>query len=143
MTPHAHYIGKEFKAWAVTLEGEEIPLIWIKDWDFSWQDMYTYAEPVVIPAGATIHARIRYDNSADNPRNPTSPPKRVVWGLGSEDEMGSVTFTALPVNESDVAEIRAALRVLSKKHEELIREYRRTRPAEALSEVKRTAGTDD
>ena len=143
VTPHAHYIGKEFKSWAVTLEGKEIPLIWIKDWDFSWQDMYTYAEPVVIPAGATIHARIRYDNSADNPRNPTSPPKRVVWGLGSEDEMGSVTFTALPVNESDVAEIKAALRVLSKKHEKLIREYRRTRPAEALSEVKRTAGTDD
>ena len=47
------------------------------------------------------------------------------------------------VNETDVAEIKAALRVLNEKFEKLIREYSRTRPAEALSEAKRTAGTDD
>ena len=47
------------------------------------------------------------------------------------------------VNESDVAEIKAALQVLNKKFEKLIREYSRTRPAEVLSEVKRTAGAND
>ncbi len=47
------------------------------------------------------------------------------------------------VNESDVAEIKAALRVLNRKFEKLIREYSRARPAEPLSEVKHTAGTND
>ena len=47
------------------------------------------------------------------------------------------------VNEIDVTEIKAAPRVLSNKHDEQVREYMQTGPAEALSEVKRTAGTDD
>ena len=123
VTPHAHYIAKEFKAWAEVPDGAEIPLIWIKDWDFAWQDMYVYEEPVALPAGATIHARIRYDNSAENPRNPTAPPKRVFWGRGSTDEMGSVIFTAMPVNESDVPAIREELAKLRKKHNGLIRQY--------------------
>ena len=48
-----------------------------------------------------------------------------------------------PVNDSDVVEIKATPRVLSNKHDKQVREYRQTRPAEAVSEVKRTAGTDD
>jgi hypothetical protein len=28
-----------------------------------------------------------YDNSAQNPRNPSNPPKVVRWGEGTEDEM--------------------------------------------------------
>lgn len=123
VTPHAHYIGKEFKSWAELPDGSEIPLIWIKDWDFAWQDMYVYEKPVVVPAGATIHARIRYDNSAENPRNPSSPPKRVFWGRGSEDEMGTVIFTAMPVDEADVPALREELGNLRMKHIKLIRQY--------------------
>ena len=118
VTPHAHYIGKEFKAWAELPNGEEVPLIWIKDWDFAWQDMYVYEEPLVLPAGATIHARIRYDNSAANPRNPSNPPKRVFWGRGSEDEMGSIGFSALAVNKADELLIRNEMRALTAKHRE-------------------------
>ena len=129
VTPHAHYIGKEFKAWADLPDGSEVPLIWIKDWDFAWQDMYTFAIPVVLPAGATIHSRIRYDNSAENPRNPTSPPKRVFWGLESEDEMGTIIFSALPVNEADAGEIRQAVRALHGKHTRQAAEYLRARRA--------------
>ena len=116
VTPHAHYIGKEFKSWAELPDGKEVPLIWIKDWDFSWQDMYIYEEPVVLPAGATIHARIRYDNSAENPRNPSNPPKRVFWGQESEDEMGTISFSALAVNKEDESLIRDELNALRAKH---------------------------
>ena len=116
VTPHAHYIGKEFKSWAELPDGKEVPLIWIKDWDFSWQDMYIYEEPVVLPAGATIHARIRYDNSAENPRNPSNPPKRVFWGRESEDEMGTISFSALAVNKEDESLIRDELNALRAKH---------------------------
>ena len=129
VTPHAHYIGKEFKSWAELPDGSEVPLIWIKDWDFAWQDMYVYEEPVMLPAGATIHSRIRYDNSAENPRNPTNPPKRVFWGRGSEDEMGSITYTALPANESDAKAIRQAYSVISKRHAQQAKEFTRAKRA--------------
>ncbi|MDE0106784.1 MAG: cytochrome c [Bryobacterales bacterium] len=129
VTPHAHYIGKEFKSWAELPDGSEVPLIWIKDWDFAWQDMYVYEEPVMIPAGATIHSRIRYDNSAENPRNPSNPPKRVFWGRGSEDEMGSIIYTALPANERDAKAIRQAYSVISKRHATQAKEYTRARRA--------------
>ncbi len=127
VTPHAHYIGKEFKSWAELPDGEEVPLIWIKDWDFAWQDMYVYEEPVVLPAGATIHARIRYDNSAENPRNPSNPPKRVFWGRGSEDEMGSVIFSALAVNNSDESLIKEELKALALKHRDQARQFFQSR----------------
>ncbi len=123
VTPHAHYIGKEFKAWAELPDGSEVPLIWVKDWDFAWQDMYVYEEPVVLPAGATVYSRITYDNSADNPRNPSNPPKRVFWGRGSEDEMGSIIFTGLPVEEGATAEIRQAIGELNRRHRQQAGKY--------------------
>jgi hypothetical protein len=100
--PHAHYLGKEFKAWATLPDGSERPLIWIKDWDFNWQDGYNYKQPVILPKGTRVDVRIVYDNSADNPRNPSNPPKRVWWGEQSTDEMGSVSFMLMPVREEDV-----------------------------------------
>lgn len=129
VTPHAHYIGKEFKSWAELPDGSEVPLIWVKDWDFAWQDMYVYEEPVMLPAGATIHSRIRYDNSAENPRNPTNPPKRVFWGPASEDEMGSIIYTALPASESDATAIREAYSVIRKRHSQQAKEYFKMRRA--------------
>jgi hypothetical protein len=133
ITPHAHYIGKEFKSWAELPDGSEVPLIWVKDWDFAWQDMYVYEEPVMLPAGATIHSRITYDNSAENPRNPSSPPKRVRWGRGSEDEMGSIIYRVLPVEEGDAVTLRQAYSVISKRHRAQAAEYSRARRAESRS----------
>ena len=131
LTPHAHYIGKEFKSWAELPDGGEVPLIWIKDWDFAWQGMYVYEEPVLLPAGTTIHSRITYDNSADNPRNPSNPPKRVRWGRASEDEMGSIIYMALPADEGDVKTFRQAYSVISKRHRQQATKYFRELRAES------------
>lgn len=125
VTPHAHYIGKAFKSWAVLPDGKEVPLIHVPDWDFAWQDRYTYAEPVKLPAGSTIHAIVTYDNSAENPNNPHNPPKQVRWGLSSFDEMGSVIFSALPVDEQEAKVIKTSYRQLSAKHVQQAREQRR------------------
>ena len=100
--PHAHYLGKEIKATATLPDGGTRPLLWIQDWDFNWQDGYNYKEPVVLPKGTRIDVRIVYDNSAENPRNPSNPPTRVWWGEQSTDEMGSIGFMLVPVNQSDV-----------------------------------------
>ena len=100
---HAHYLGKEIKADATLPDGSTKPLLYIQDWDFNWQDRYDYKEPVFLPKGTRIDISISYDNSADNPRNPCNPPRRVQWGTGSFDEMGSVNFMMVPVsNEVDV-----------------------------------------
>jgi hypothetical protein len=99
--PHAHYLGKEFKATATLPDGTTKPLLWIQDWDFNWQDGYNYKEPVLLPKGTRLDVRITYDNTAANPRNPSNPPKRVWWGEESTDEMGSISFGLIPVRRED------------------------------------------
>ena len=99
--PHAHYIGKEMKAYAELPEGGRRWLLHIKDWDFNWQDDFRYVQPVQLPAGAKLVMHYTYDNSADNPRNPSSPPKRVVAGDKSTDEMGSLTLRLLTKDDQD------------------------------------------
>jgi hypothetical protein len=77
------------------------PILWIPDWDFNWQDRYTYKSPVLLPKGTKIVVSLLYDNSADNHRNPSSPPKRVTWGEESFDEMGAVTLAVQAVRKED------------------------------------------
>lgn len=88
ISPHMHNLGKEMKVTATTPGSEEeVPLIWIKDWDFSWQGQYQFAKPVRLPKGSVIKVHSVYDNSAENPKNPHSPPKEVRWGEATQDEM--------------------------------------------------------
>jgi len=90
--PHAHYLGKELRGYATLPDGTKKWLLLIKQWNFDWQGDYRYANPVALPKGATITMQFIYDNSADNPRNPNQPPKRVQYGLQSTDEMGELWF---------------------------------------------------
>jgi mono/diheme cytochrome c family protein len=101
--PHAHYLGKEFKATATLPDGSTKPLLWIQNWDFNWQDGYNYKEPVILPKGTRVDVRITYDNSASNPHQPSNPPKKVWWGEESTDEMGSISFGLIPVRREDEA----------------------------------------
>ena len=106
---HAHYVGKEMKAYATLPDGKTQPLVWIPDWDFAWQDRYNYKSPVTLPKGTRVNVQLRYDNTADNPRNPSNPPKRVQWGEQSFDEMGSVTLQVVAVHKEDEAVLQQAL----------------------------------
>jgi hypothetical protein len=106
---HAHYVGKEMRASATLPDGTTKPLLWIQDWDFAWQDRYNYKAPVTLPKGTRIDVHLRYDNSADNPRNPSHPPRRVQWGEQSFDEMGSVTLQVVAVDKQDEATLQRAL----------------------------------
>jgi Tfp pilus assembly protein PilF len=104
--PHAHYLCREMQCYADLPDGKKIWLLRIKDWDFNWQAAYTYAEPRSLPRGTTLHLRLAYDNSIDNPRNPHNPPRRVHFGRKSEDEMGEVTLKVLARSELDAAVLR-------------------------------------
>jgi hypothetical protein len=107
--PHAHYICKEMKGWAILPDGQKRWLIWIKDWNFNWQDQYHYAAPVRFPAGTRFEMEFSYDNSAGNPRNPNHPPQRVRWGPDTTDEMAGLHIQVFPERNSDFAELGQAL----------------------------------
>lgn len=87
VVPHMHLLGRTMKATAVLPDGTRKQLIEIPDWDFNWQDDYRFASPIHLPAGTRLEVEATYDNSEDNPSNPSSPPKRVTWGEGTTDEM--------------------------------------------------------
>lgn len=107
--PHAHYICKEMRATAKLPDGSTRDLIWIQDWDFAWQEQYTYRQPVRLPAGTVIDAWFVYDNTAENPRNPTVPPVEVTWGPESTDEMASLAVNATTVDPADTAKLKEAI----------------------------------
>ena len=104
--PHAHYLGKEMRAWAEFEDGRRHSLLHIRDWDFNWQAEYRFARPVSLPAGARLAMEFTYDNSADNPRNPHDPPRRVLYGPESSDEMGDLWVQVVPRREADLAALK-------------------------------------
>jgi Flp pilus assembly protein TadD len=106
--PHAHYLGKEMKAFATLPDGTLIWLLWIKDWNFNWQDRYRYKRPVLLPQGTIVTMRYTYDNSAANPRNPAHPPVRVRYGPQSSDEMGDLWLRLLPHSRADASVLARA-----------------------------------
>lgn len=103
---HAHYIAKEMKMTATFPDGEVKTLLWIKDWDFAWQDRYYFDHFITLPKGTRLDAEVHWDNTADNPRNPSNPPIRVTWGEQSKDEMGTVGLQGVPHDEADLALLR-------------------------------------
>ena len=92
LAPHMHYLGREVHGWAELPDGTHEELLYIKQWDFNWQGDYRYVKPIALPKGTTLKMRFTYDNSAQNPLNPSHPPQRVQYGLQSSDEMGELWF---------------------------------------------------
>ncbi len=99
--PHAHYLGKDLQALASLPDGSAKKLIHIPQWDLNWQAVYHYTVPVFLPKGTTISMRYIYDNSRENPANPNDPPRRVVAGNRSSDEMAHLWLQVLPHAASD------------------------------------------
>lgn len=107
--PHAHYLCRRMHGWADLPGGKRRELLLIDDWDFNWQEQYHYAAPIRLPAGTDLKMEFLYDNSAANPRNPNSPPKRVTWGPETTDEMAGLHVQVIPVRMEDLPELGRAL----------------------------------
>ena len=106
--PHAHYLGKDLSASAILPNGSRQELLHIMSWNFNWQDEYRYAQPLSLPKGTLIKMRFTYDNSSANPRNPRTPPERVLWGPRSRDEMGYLWLQTAPRDSADLPQLRQA-----------------------------------
>jgi hypothetical protein len=87
--------------------GQTQCLINIDDWDFNWQGMYRYNDPVAIPAGTKLSLEAFYDNSTNNLRNPNDPPQPVSWGEQTTDEM-CIAFLGFTVDSENYAKGQVA-----------------------------------
>ncbi len=85
--PHMHMLGRDMKVVATLPDGTKKQLIWIDNWDFNWQATYFFKEPIDLPKGTKIVMEAVYDNSAQNPRQTSHPPKEVYFGEQTTDEM--------------------------------------------------------
>lgn len=101
--PHAHYRLREARGTATLPDGSVRSLIQIANWDFRWQHVYRYAQPIALPRGSRVAMEYTYDNSANNPRNPQVPPQQVFWGQRSFDEMGDLWFQFVTRTDEDRA----------------------------------------
>jgi hypothetical protein len=102
VVPHMHLLGRELRATAMLPDGTQRSLIHIPQWNFNWQDDYRFAEPFNLPEGTRLEVEAVYDNSSDNPSNPSSPPRHVAWGETTTDEMLYCFFLVSPEDRSDL-----------------------------------------
>ena len=84
--PHAHLRGKAARYDIKLPNGTTKNLLDVPRYDFNWQLVYRYAEPVSIPRGSRLTYTAWYDNSDKNPANP-DPTKAVKWGPQTYEEM--------------------------------------------------------
>jgi thiol-disulfide isomerase/thioredoxin len=84
--PHMHLRGKAWRYEGIQPGQKPQVLLDVPRYDFNWQLLYRFAEPMRLPAGSVIKATGWYDNSAGNPANP-DPGKIVKWGPQTTDEM--------------------------------------------------------
>lgn len=107
--PHAHYLARQMRGWAILPDGRRRNLLEILDWDFNWQQNYRYLRPIRLPAETRLEMEFVYDNSDQNPRNPSRPPRRVVWGPETTDEMAGLHFQVIPADPADGTELAQTL----------------------------------
>jgi hypothetical protein len=106
---HAHLLCREIDAEARLPDGSTLPLIRVPQWDFNWQGVYWFEKPVRLPRGTSIAMHAVYDNSEENPRNPSHPPRRITFGEQTTDEMALLAIPLTLANESDAADFRRAM----------------------------------
>ena len=101
--PHMHLLGKSFKAYAVSPAKDTIPLVFIPQWDYRWQELYRMKQLTFIPAGSTLVMEGEYDNTHNNPLNPNSPPQRILQtkNMESKKEMFTLLMIYVPYEPGD------------------------------------------
>jgi len=84
--PHMHWRGKDYRYEIIYPGGKRETILSVPRWDFNWQNVYRFEEPLKLPKGAKLHAVAHWDNSKNNLLNP-APEKKVPFGLQTWDEM--------------------------------------------------------
>jgi len=86
LMPHMHVRGKDFIYTAVYPDGRSEVLLQVPKYDFNWQLLYQFKDPVFLPKGSRLDCVAHFDNSTKNKYNP-DPTKEVRWGDQTWEEM--------------------------------------------------------
>ena len=86
LMPHMHVRGKDFTYTAVYPDGRTEVVLQVPRYDFNWQLLYQFKDPLFLPKGARLDCVAHFDNSARNKYNP-DPSKEVRWGDQTWEEM--------------------------------------------------------
>ncbi len=94
---HMHLLGRSIRVDLERADGTRQNLINIKVWNFDDQHATVLAEPVTVHAGDRLRVTCTHDATLRQklPELAKLPPRYVVWGEGSSDEMclGIVSYT--------------------------------------------------
>ena len=101
MSPHMHFRGKDMSSVITYPDGTEATVLSVPNYDFNWQLVYDFVEPLKVPAGSTVKTVAHYDNSVKNRYNP-SPDRDVYWSEQSWDEM-LINWTKYSVDKEDLS----------------------------------------
>ena len=101
ITPHAHWLGKKWEVYAVHPNGDTTHLIKINDWDFNWQNFFSFKKFIKLEKGTIIYTSAEFDNTEKNYRQPNHPIKNVLWGESAKDEMFLCYFAYVPYQKGD------------------------------------------
>ncbi len=86
LLPHTHLRGKRWEYHMLYPDGRREHVLSVPAYDFNWQTLYQFKEPLSAPKGARLEASAWYDNSAANKANP-DPTVSVRWGEQTWEEM--------------------------------------------------------
>jgi hypothetical protein len=85
--PHMHTRGTSIRLEINPDQPNSQIAIDIPRWDFHWQGVYQFVEPIAIQRGDTIRITCTWDNTRD------PNPRYILWGEGTQDEMCLTYFT--------------------------------------------------
>jgi hypothetical protein len=88
ITPHMHFRGKDVRYELTRPNGKREVLLSVPRYNFDWQLVYRFADPILVEKGSVLMLTAHFDNSPNNPGNP-DPGRAVRWGDKSEEEMFS------------------------------------------------------
>ena len=105
--PRANDLCVAIKVFATLPDETPVPLLSIKEWQSGMQETYSFT-PIRLPKGSAIQAQFVYDNTADNPLNPNSPPQPVSWGPGPGDELAELWVNIFPDDPANLPDLQKA-----------------------------------
>ena len=82
-----HFRGSRMLLEAIHIDGRREILADINNYEQSWQLVYPFREPHLLPKGTVLHNVTWHDNTGNNKHNP-DPSAWIGWGGRTMDEMG-------------------------------------------------------
>ena len=67
--PHMHLRGISARYELTRPDGTTETLLAVPDYDFGWQSVYRFAEPLKVAKGSKLTWTAHWDNSAENPQS--------------------------------------------------------------------------